>query len=146
MLKIIFGTESGNAEMAAEDMADVLNESGIPAAAVGMDTYDVADITQEEHIILMASTYGEGQLPMTAAPFFDSLKASSPDLSKLKFSAFGLGDSSYETYNQGIKTLIALMKELGAVETGETGFHDATLPYSVSDMAVCWASRQFIVA
>lgn len=146
MLKIIFGTESGNAEMAAEDMVAALYESGIEATAVAMDIYDVAQITQEEHVILMASTYGEGELPMTAVPFYESLKAASPNLSGLKFSALGLGDSSYETYNQGIKSLIYLMKQLGAVEVGETGFHDATLPYSVSDMAVCWASRQFIVA
>ncbi|AIA70904.1 flavodoxin [Pectobacterium atrosepticum SCRI1043] len=146
MLKIIFGTESGNAEMAAEDMATALNDSGITATAVAMDTYDVAEIANEEHIILMTSTYGEGELPMTAAPFYESLKASSPDLKGVKFSAFGLGDSTYETYNQAIKSLINLMQDLGAKQVGEPGFHDAALPYAVSDMAVCWASRQFIIA
>ncbi|HID4605964.1 TPA: flavodoxin domain-containing protein, partial [Klebsiella pneumoniae] len=58
MLKIIFGTESGNAEMAAEDMATVLTEAGIEAKAVAMDDYDVNGLTDEEHVILMTSTYG----------------------------------------------------------------------------------------
>ncbi|MBN3137520.1 flavodoxin domain-containing protein [Pectobacterium punjabense] len=146
MLKIIYGTESGNAEMAAEDMAAMLNDSGITATAVSMDAYDVAEMANEEHIILMTSTYGEGELPMTAAPFYASLKDSAPDLQGVKFSAFGLGDSTYETYNQAIRSFITLMQDLGARQVGEPGFHDAALPYAVSDMAVCWASRQFIVA
>ena len=146
MLKIIFGTESGNAEMAAEDMAIALNESGVEAVAVAMDSYDIQNIANEEHVILLSSTYGEGELPMTASPFYENLKDISPDLTGVKFSAFGLGDSTYETYNQAIKSLMKLMSDLGAEQVGEPGFHDAALPYTVSDMAVCWASRQFIVA
>lgn len=80
MLKIIFGTESGNAEMAAEDMATVLTEAGIEAKAVAMDDYDVNGLTDEEHVILMTSTYGEGELPMTTLPFYESLKTLSPTL------------------------------------------------------------------
>ncbi|MEH4266688.1 flavodoxin family protein [Klebsiella aerogenes] len=110
MLKIIFGTESGNAEMAAEDMAAVLTEAGIEAKAVAMDDYDVNGLTDEEHVILMTSTYGEGELPMTTLPFYESLKTLSPNLSGIKFSAFGLGDSTYETYNQAIKTLIGKVR------------------------------------
>lgn len=144
MLKIIFGTESGNAEMAADDMALALNGAGIDTIAVSMDTYDVEELAGEEHVILMSSTYGEGELPMTAAPFYENLKAAAPNLSRVKFSAFGLGDSTYETYNQAIKSLSALMIVLGATQVGEPGFHDAALPHSVSDMAVCWASQQFI--
>ena len=146
MLKIIFGTESGNAEMGAEDMVTALNEAGLEASAVAMDVYDIAELANETHIILMTSTYGEGELPMTAAPFYESLKMASPDLKGIKFSGFGLGDSTYETYNQAIKSLMALMAELGAEQVGEPGFHDAALPYTISDMAVCWANRQFIFA
>lgn len=144
MLKIIFGTESGNAEMAADDMTTALNEAGIEAVAVSMDDYDVADLAGENHVILVSSTYGEGELPMTAAPFYESLKTLTPNLGNVKFSAFGLGDSTYETYNQAIKSLITLMVVLGATQVGEPGFHDAAMPYTVGDMAVCWASRQLI--
>ncbi|QLK20864.1 MULTISPECIES: flavodoxin domain-containing protein [Klebsiella/Raoultella group] len=144
MLKIIFGTESGNAEMAAEDMATTLNNGGKTASIVAMDEYHVSELSNESHIILITSTYGEGELPLTAAPFYSKLNESRPNLSGVKFSAFGLGDSTYETYNQAIKAFIALMKELGAEQFGDPGFHDAALPYPVGDIAACWASRQFL--
>ena len=146
MLTILFGTESGNAEMAAEDMAEVINLTGKQTRVISMEDYDPQDLVHEEHVIIMTSTYGEGDLPLTSAPFYSKIEELKLDLSGLKFSAFGLGDSTYEHFNGAIHTFVKLLKDLGAEQVGETGTHDASRLHTVSDIASCWASRLFMVA
>ncbi|WP_138464280.1 flavodoxin domain-containing protein [Poseidonocella sp. HB161398] len=139
MTKILFGTESGNSEMAADDIADFLNDNGGEAEVVAMEDYDVADLAAEGFAVVITSTYGEGELPETTQPFYDALKESRPDLSGLRFAAFGLGDSTYETYGNGIDIVAALLAELGAVQVGETGRHDAAKTVTLTDAATGWA-------
>lgn len=146
MLTILYGTESGNAEMAAEDMANVLNLTGKETRVISMEDYEPIDLQNEEHVIFMTSTYGEGELPLTSAPFYSKLKELDLDLSELKFSAFGLGDSTYEHFNGAIHTFVKLLRDLGAEQVGETGTHDASRLHTVSDIASCWASRLFLAA
>ncbi len=67
-----------------------------------MGDYPVEDLCGQQMVILITSTYGEGDLPDTAIPFFDALKQQKPDLPSREFAAFGLGDGSYDTYNNGI--------------------------------------------
>lgn len=135
---ILFGTESGNAEMVAEDLCNALETNGIKGEVFGMENYHVDDLADQEIIFVITSTYGEGDLPETAEPFFAALSAAKPDLSSTKFAAFGLGDSSYETYNQGIGTLSAAFSEYGATQLGVTGYHDASSGLDPSEVALDW--------
>ncbi|MNW19014.1 Cindoxin [compost metagenome] len=65
----------------------------------------------------------------------------SPDLSGVEFAAFGLGDSTYETYGNGIDVVSAKLKELGATQVGETGRHDAAKGEALADVAVNWITE-----
>ncbi|WP_332838697.1 flavodoxin domain-containing protein [Nocardia bovistercoris] len=40
-------------------------------------------------------TYGDGEFPTGAEPFFDALDRRMPDLTGLPFAVFGLGDSGH---------------------------------------------------
>src|SRR6478609_2063402 len=99
-LQILFGTESGNSEMVAEEIAEVLGAQGISATV-----RDLGDVTVDSlgtiPFILVSSTYNEGDLPASAEPFYEALAAERPDLSGFRFAAFGLGDSTYELYSKG---------------------------------------------
>jgi len=139
MVNILFGTESGNSEMAADDIAQVLRNEGLSAEVVPMDEADVASLVDEDFVIVITSTYGEGELPETTQPFYDALQQLRPDLSHLRFAAFGLGDSGYETYGNGIDTVAALLKELGATQIGATGRHDAAKSKLLPDVCTAWA-------
>lgn len=138
MANIYFGTESGNSEMAADDIAAVMKQHGRLARVVPMEEADVAELAAQDFVVVVTSTYGEGELPETTQPFFDAMQASRPDLSGLRFAAFGLGDSTYETYGNGIDTVCKLMKELGAQQIGETGRHDAAKSETLSNVALRW--------
>jgi MioC protein len=139
-IRILFGTESGNSEMAADDMAERINASGGEAQVVPMEAYDVAELPNEGFVIVITSTYGEGELPETTAPFHAALKNTQPDLTRLKFAAFGLGDSTYDTYGNGIDTVSGTLSELGATRVGDIGRHDAAKGEALADVAAAWVT------
>lgn len=140
LVRILFGTESGNTEMVAEDIAGALDALGLSSEVVSMDEIKSEELAESSLVIITTSTYGEGELPMTAAPFHDLLMAERPSLSSVRFAAFGLGDSTYDTYNNAIDILVNDFVELGAVQIGSTGRHDASTAESYSSVAVEWAT------
>lgn len=140
---ILFGTETGNAEMVADEISTALGGFDFEGEVHSMEDYPVESLRGQQTVILITSTYGEGDLPDTAIPFFDALKNVKPDLSSTRFAAFGLGDSSYDTYNNGIATLVAAVIDLGATQIGETGRHDAGSGLDPCDTALTWARETF---
>lgn len=139
MITVLFGTESGNSEMAADDIAQFLSDNGEAAKVVPMEDCDVAHLADAALIVVITSTYGEGELPETTQPFYDALQASRPSLAPLQFGAFGLGDSTYETYGNGIDLVSSLLTDLGAGQVGDTGRHDAAKGLPLSQAATEWA-------
>ncbi|MFM6967976.1 MAG: flavodoxin domain-containing protein [Microbacteriaceae bacterium] len=136
---ILFGTESGNAEFAAEDMAAEI--TGRDVEIVDMTDFDVADFTPENLYLVICSTHGEGDLPSGAAPLFEALESESPDLTGVEYAMFGLGDSSYEHYSAGSEHIDRKMAELGAKRVGEYGRHDAHTGTLPNDAAVEWTAE-----
>lgn len=137
-ISIYFGTESGNAEIAADDIAAALAAHDLETEICPMEEADLAPLSSADLVILVSSTYGDGELPMTAMPFYEALIEDRPDLSSLKFAAFGLGDSVYDTYNNAIDMFTDLMVQLGAVQIGEVGRHDASGAESYAETAKAW--------
>lgn len=138
-ITILFGTESGNAELVADDIAETFTTAGVEGEVIAMEDFEVADLSAAGTVVVITSTYGEGELPATTQPFQDALLAQQPDLTGLRFAAFGLGDSSYETYNNAIGILTRDLTGLGAAQLGETGRHDAVSGDSFTDVATSWA-------
>jgi MioC protein len=139
-IHILFGTESGNAEMVADDIAAALQGRGFETEIAELSEDVAADLADMELAVFVTSTYGEGDLPESAAPFYETLLAERPDLSGLSFGAFGLGDSVYETFNNGIDTLRGALSGLGARQIGETAKHDAASGDLASNLASSWAA------
>jgi MioC protein len=142
-IQILFGTESGNAEMVADDIADALESRGLKNEITPLDSYEVNQLPAADFAIFITSTYGDGELPMTTAPFHDALLAARPDLEGLRFAAFGLGDRTYDTYNNAIGILASTLTDLGAQQVGETGRHDASGAESYTETAVAWVTELF---
>ncbi|MEH0573277.1 MULTISPECIES: flavodoxin domain-containing protein [Streptomyces] len=139
VVHVLFGTESGNAEMVADDIAAAFGGQGFETVTAELTDVEVNDLAAVEIAVFVSSTYGEGGLPETAAPFYDALMAERPDLTGLRFAAFGLGDSVYETFNNAIDTLRAALLELGAEQIGTTARHDAASTTPATDLADAWA-------
>lgn len=140
---IAFGTESGNAEMAADDIASSLNSRGATAVVKSMEDISADDLLVVGQLVVVTSTYGEGELPETTAPFYADLVQAQPDLSDIAFYAFGLGDSTYSKFNNAIDIVAAKLIDLGANQVGETGRHDAATGKSVTSEAQAWVDKVF---
>ena len=141
-IKFLYATQSGNAEVLANDFVDEIPD-GATADAQDIDSIET-DIfeNKDDFYVLIIATYGEGDYPFTAEEFFEDLEDESPDLSGVKFASFGLGDISYEdSYNLAIKNATALMEKLGATRVGEIGEHDASSGEDPEEKGMPWWSQ-----
>ena len=139
VVHVLYGTESGNAEMVADDIAAAFVDQGYETVTAELTDVEVSDLAAMQIAVFVSSTYGEGGLPETAAPFHDALLTERPDLSGVRFAAFGLGDSIYETFNNAIETIRAALLELGAEQIGTTAKHDAASTTPATELADAWA-------
>ncbi|SDI06207.1 flavodoxin domain-containing protein [Pseudomonas panipatensis] len=134
---ILFGTETGNAEMVADDVAEALG-ADYPTVVRDMSAFDPSELKADDFHLVICSTYGDGELPNSAQPFFAALQQQRPDLRGLRFAAFGLGDSFYQTFNRGSQLIADALKQLGATQVGEHGQHDASSGELPGDVALAW--------
>ncbi|EOZ4917407.1 TPA: flavodoxin domain-containing protein [Pseudomonas aeruginosa] len=137
---VLYGTETGNAEMVADDIVDVL-QNDVSIESTDMSKFSLTDLSPEVFYFVVCSTYGDGELPHSAQPFFTALNETKPDLTGLRFAVFGLGDKFYETYNKGSELIAKTLTDLGAIQIGERGLHDATSGQLPGDIATSWAKE-----
>jgi len=111
-VNIIVGSQMGSAEYVAEQLCDELNNQGISTEI--HDQPNLSDIDQHNTVwLICTSTYGAGDYPENLLPFIEQLNQQS-DLSTVKYSVIGLGDTSYDTYNLAGRNIDSLMASLGA--------------------------------
>jgi MioC protein len=135
-IEILYGTESGNAEMAAEELAASLH--GAPVT--DLQDLDPQALDSETTYVVLCSTYGDGELPASAQPFVEALERDRPDLTGVRYALFGLGDSSYEdSYSLGGDRLAERLDALGAQRVGTIGRHDASSSEDLVEVALAWA-------
>lgn len=144
MIQVLYGTETGNAELVAEDICDALNEQGLSAQLSDMAQFDLALLTECPIYVFVCSTYGDGELPQSAQSFMQALSEAPMDLSHVQFASFGLGDRYYDTYNNGIKTVELALRQLGARQLGIRGEHDASAGGMPSDHATQWLADSLV--
>lgn len=144
-IALLFGTETGNAEMLCEDIEAHLEADHEVSIANLADT-DPGALDPETFHILVCSTYGDGDLPASAQPFAEALAGQGADLSGVHFAIFGLGDSEYDTFAQGSEKLAALMAAHGAVQVGDRAIHDASGDDLAEDLALPWVDRMIAEA
>lgn len=138
-ITVLFGTESGNSELIAQDVNEKLQTDGYTSEVFDLQDFEPESFTAENFYIVICSTHGEGDLPNTAIPFFDKFKDYEADLSGVRYAMFGLGDTFYEeTYSQGSEHIDRRLAELGASRVGEYGRHDASSWDLPSDVALEW--------
>ncbi len=118
-LLILYGSQSGNAEGLAHDLAAKarLRSGGAPVAprVVGMDQYPDIDFASAKHILVVCSTWGDGEMPDNAAAFWTWLQgAEAPALGHAAYAVLGLGDRNYRRFCQAGKNFDERLAMLGA--------------------------------
>lgn len=141
-ISLLYGTETGNTEMLCDDIQAELG-SDHEVEIENLQDVSPADLSLDCFYIIVCSTYGEGELPQSALPFMEKLQHGQADLSQLRFSMFGLGDSAYgETYNNGSNVLVEALTAAGATIVGPRGLHDASGLEDAEEIALPWAKER----
>lgn len=119
-LTILYGTETGNARDLGKALALSAAARGLDPQLSDMADYKVRQLKDAEDMLVIVSTYGEGDPPQPAMGFFEFIEGKrAPRLDQLRFSVLSLGDSTYEKYCEAGKRLDRRLEELGASRLAE---------------------------
>jgi len=141
-INILIGTMTGTAQLCAQEMELALDDGETRIEAVLMDGLDSSVFQREGVFLICTSTYGQGDVPDNARALYEDLQKKRPDLSRVRYGVFGLGDRTYaETFNFGGKRFDELLTELGAKRVGERYKHDASSGVLPEEMAVEWCQE-----
>ncbi|CAM3622526.1 Sulfite reductase [NADPH] flavoprotein alpha-component [Vibrio aerogenes CECT 7868] len=114
-LTIIYASQTGNAKGVAEALEQEAQAKGLPVRLFDASDYKGKDLAKETHVVIVASTNGEGEAPDNALELHEFLQSKkAPKLPNLKYGVIGLGDSSYEFFCQTGKDFDAFLSKLGA--------------------------------
>ncbi|MEM6911106.1 MAG: flavodoxin domain-containing protein [Verrucomicrobiota bacterium] len=99
-IQFIIASQTGTAQDAAEDAAEAFAEAGFPVNLVDLAMLEDVNFLKEADFILGAvSTWGEGEPPDDAVPFFEALKAAPPlGLDGTPSAILALGDTGYDLF------------------------------------------------
>lgn len=113
-ITLISASQTGNARKVAEQLQQLLSDFSTIQLVNAAD-YKAKQIAQEQMVILVTSTQGEGEPPEEAINLYRYLYGKkAPSLHGVSFAVLGLGDSSYPKFCQAAKDFDQRLAELGA--------------------------------
>ena len=118
-LTILFGSQTGGAEALAKRAAKEAGKRGFAAMALDMAQTDLTRLAGERNLLVITSTYGDGEPPDNARALHTALKgaalsAPGPQLPAVRYSVCSLGDTNYVQFCQCGKEFDAWLEKLGA--------------------------------
>jgi sulfite reductase (NADPH) flavoprotein alpha-component len=98
-LTIVFGSESGNSEKLANDLAKIARKNGLKPSVVDMADLDVSTLAKVKRLVVIAATWGEGDPPARAVRAYNELMGeAAPRLDGVEFGVLALGDTAYAEF------------------------------------------------
>lgn len=114
-LHILFGSQTGNAEALAQSAAKVARDSGLVPVVQALGEVDIEIFASMRHVLIITSTYGEGEMPDNAQLFWQAISASTaPRLEQMNFAVLAIGDTGYDGFCQAGKFIDMRLEQLGA--------------------------------
>ena len=113
-LTVLYGTESGNSEVLADRAVKEAKKRGFQAVMRNMAEISPADLVKSSNLLVIVSTWGDGEPPDSAVAFHKEFMTSEIKLAGLSYSVCALGDTSYEKFCQTGKDFDARLETLGA--------------------------------
>ena len=119
-LEVLFGSQSGNAEGLASKIAKIAKSYGLQGNVHDMDGFDFNSLSSKKRVIIVCSTWGEGEQPDNAEELWKFANSDGATrLESTHFAVCALGDTSYELFCESGKEWDGLFEKLGATRIVE---------------------------
>ncbi|MAK77784.1 MAG: hypothetical protein CL992_00675, partial [Euryarchaeota archaeon] len=115
-LLILFGSQSGNSEGVCVKVGKMASKYGLEPTIKSMDEIQISEIPGHKRVMIVCSTWGEGDMPDNAEELWAAANGTSaPDLTGTHFSVLALGDTDYEYFCQSGKDWDEWFEKQGAL-------------------------------
>ncbi len=119
-LLVIFGTETGNAEELAEDTGSMAAKFDLEPIIMDMEDITPDDISDTKRLIVICSTWGEGEQPVNAQDLYDAVSDSEDGIMEgVNFAVLALGDTAFEFFCESGKEWDSIIEEKGGTRMNE---------------------------
>lgn len=137
---IFVATMTGLADMCAEEIESAISGAGMECQRFLMDGLGADALDPFERIIIVSSTYGQGDIPDNGQALYESVTGGA-DLSGKEYTVFALGDMTYSgTFCEAGDRWDAALTACGAQRFVDIMRHDASSGTLAEDVAGEWAA------
>uniref|UniRef100_A0A8C5UWG4 Nitric oxide synthase n=1 Tax=Microcebus murinus TaxID=30608 RepID=A0A8C5UWG4_MICMU len=140
---ILFATETGKSEALASDLGALFSCAFNPKVLC-MDDYRLSSLEEEQLLLVVTSTFGNGDCPGNGEKLKKSLFLLKELTNKFRYAVFGLGSSMYPQFCAFAHDIDQKLSHLGASQLSPTGEGDELS--GQEDAFRSWAVQTFKAA
>ncbi|NXG42365.1 NOS2 protein, partial [Psilopogon haemacephalus] len=120
---VIYATETGKSETFANNLCSLFN-CAFSTKILPMDEYNICDLEEETLLLVVTSTFGNGDSPNNGKTLKNSLLTLKQLRKKIRYAVFGLGSSMYPEFCAFAHTIDQKLAQLGASQLAPVGEGD----------------------
>lgn len=124
-LFVYFGSQTGTSEAFASDIANSASDRDLTCEVQDLDEFNEETFVAERCVIIVQSTYGEGDPTDSSLEFLEWLNnAEEGCLKNMRFAVFGCGNRQYTEFNKAAKDVDHHLERLGGTRIVSLGIGD----------------------